>query len=178
MLAGKPRPVPVVLIALGSNVGDRVSHLREAVRLLSASLTLTGVSAIYETDPMYVTDQPPYLNAAAVAETGLSPRALLALLKDLESRIGRQAGRRYGPREIDLDLVAYGSLSYTYSESRKIRLQVPHPRTPERRFVLEPLADIAPGFNLPGLGVVKNLLSKTEDQAGTVQKIEDALLPI
>jgi len=170
--------VPAVLIALGSNVGDRLVHLRSAVAELKEALTLEGVSHGYETDPMYVTDQPPYLNAAVRAQTALSPRDLLRLLKDLEGRIGRQVGRRYGPREIDLDLVAYGSLAYSYFDGRRIVLQVPHPRTPERRFVLEPLADVAPEFVLPGLGVVKNLLSQTENQAGTVKRIEDALLSI
>lgn len=170
--------MPVVLIALGSNVGDRLVHLRTAVSELTRHLTLEKVSFAYETDPMYVTDQPPYLNAAVRAQTSLSPRALLTLLKDLESQIGRQTGRRYGPREIDLDLVAYGALAYSYFDGKKVRLQVPHPRTPERRFVLEPLADVAPEFLLPGLGVVKELLVQTEDQAGTVKRIEDALLSI
>jgi len=170
--------VPVVLIALGSNVGDRIAHLRTAVKELAANIDVEAVSHAYETAPMYVTDQPPYLNAATQASTNLSPRDLLRLLKELEAKIGRQVGRRYGPREIDLDLVAYGALAYSYFDGKRIRLQVPHPRTPERRFVLEPLSDVAPSFLLPGLGIVRDLLLQTEDQADTVQRIEDALLPI
>lgn len=159
-------------------MGNRLAHLREAVQVLAHRLELVSVSAAYETAPMYVTDQPAFLNAALRARTELSPRALLALLKESERQIGRQVAPRNGPREIDLDLVGYGSLSYQYQEGREIRLIVPHPRTPERRFVLQPLADVAPDFVLAGLGRIDRLLAQTEGQTENVKRIEDALLPI
>ncbi|MCW5941139.1 MAG: 2-amino-4-hydroxy-6-hydroxymethyldihydropteridine diphosphokinase [Fimbriimonadaceae bacterium] len=145
-----------VAIALGSNLGDRLAHLREAVSLLGQAICLERVSLAYETPPMYVEDQPPYLNAAVTGETDLGPLALIAFLKSTEHRIGRTPHQRFGPREIDLDLIAYGRLRIRSRGS--IPLHVPHPRLPERRFVLEPLAEIAPGLGLPGLGSVSELL--------------------
>ena len=153
-----------ILVALGSNVGDSLASLREATGLLAEHLELVAASRIYETAPMYVEDQPPFLNAAVLLHTELSPRELLAKLKELERQIGRQRRQPNGPREIDLDLIAYGSLSYTYVEAKQVRLQVPHPRVAERRFVLQPLADIAPSFELPGIGIVQYLLIQTEHQ--------------
>jgi 2-amino-4-hydroxy-6-hydroxymethyldihydropteridine diphosphokinase len=127
---------------------------------------------------MYVEDQPTFLNAAVKGETSLSPRALLACLKRIEAEIGRLAGARYGPREVDLDLVAFGSLAYRYEEGHQVRLEVPHPRIAERRFVLQPLNDIAADYVLPGFGVVRDLLGQTEAQAASVTRSEHALLPI
>jgi 2-amino-4-hydroxy-6-hydroxymethyldihydropteridine diphosphokinase len=167
-----------VLVALGSNVGDRLDHLRAAVAELQAAVRIVGASGIYETAPMYVADQAPFYNAALRARTDLAPLALLALLKRIEVSVGRNVRPRNGPREIDLDLVGYGALAYRFSAGSMVRLQIPHPRTPERRFVLQPLSDVAPEFNLPGLGRVSDLLLQTEEQANTVQRIEDALFPI
>ena len=148
-----------VLIALGSNVGNSLANLREAVRRLSEELNLLGVSAIYETAPMYVEDQPKFLNAAILVQADLGPREVLKLLKGLEQEIGRQTRQVFGPREIDLD-------------------QVPHPRVPERRFVLQPVADVAPEFILPGLGCVSELLKETESQSDSVIRLDHALLPV
>lgn len=170
--------MPDVLIALGSNLGDRLANLRAGVSRLGELVKLTGASAIYETAPMYVTDQPAFLNAAVRGTTGLSPREMLRELKAIEAEIGRHDGRRYGPREIDLDLVGYGAMAYRYSDGDGVRLVVPHPRTPERRFVLQPLADVAREFVLPGLGRVDRLLAQTERQSDTVQPIQDALLQL
>jgi 2-amino-4-hydroxy-6-hydroxymethyldihydropteridine diphosphokinase len=164
--------VPVV-VALGSNVGDSLRYLRLATESLSEILSNLRLSAVYKTAPMYVEDQPPFLNAAALGETNLGPLELLANLKRIEAEIGRNPRQRYGPREIDLDLVAYGSLAY-----RGPRLQVPHPRTPERRFVLLPMFDIAPNLRLATMGTVESLLIQTQSQAEDVVPIEDALLPI
>lgn len=170
--------VAVVLIALGSNVGDSLENLCEATRCLGTSLCLDAASHVYETAPMYVTDQPVFLNAAVLVRTTMSPRALLAHLKELEQQIGRQRRQPNGPREIDLDLIAYGALFYRYFEGKNLRLQVPHPRIGERRFVLQPLSDIAPEFMLPGIGIVSDLLKQTEDQADSVKKVEHAVLPV
>jgi len=164
--------VPVV-VALGSNVGDSLAFLRQATKELDLVLQGLRSSPIYRTIPMYVEDQRDYLNAAVSGHTDLGPLALLARLKELESSIGRQTRTRYGPREIDLDLVAYGCLSYFGP-----RLQVPHPKSPERRFVLLPMSDLNPDLMLPGVGIVSALLSQTESQVHDVIPIEDALLSV
>ena len=165
--------VPVV-IALGSNVGESLRFLQEAVDRLSVVLANVRVSGVYETAPMYVTDQPPFLNAAIAAETDKGPLELLALLKRIEREIGRQARDRFGPREIDLDLIAYGVLRYRYGD----RLELPHPRIPERRFVLQPVYDVAPGLKLSTMGSVESLLAQTEDQASDVVLNRDAVLSV
>ena len=165
-------------MALGSNVGDSLANLQEATELLSQLMILRAASHVYETAPMYLEDQPPFLNAALLLETELSPRGLLAELKRLEKHIGRERRQRNGPREIDLDLIAYGRLAYTYIEGKDVRLMVPHPRVAERRFVLQPLYDVAPNFELPGIGIVRTLLLQTEHQRENVKTLEHALLPL
>ncbi len=169
--------MPEVLLALGSNVGDRPGNLCAATQALGRRLELLSVSSIYETAPMYVTDQQPFLNAALRAKTGCYPLELLRLLKDTEGEVGRQAGQRFGPREIDIDLITYGCLMYRFKGGER-ELQVPHPRVPERRFVLQPLFDVSPDASLPGIGSIRDLLARTSEQAQDVQRIEDALLPI
>ena len=166
------------LIALGSNVGDALANLRAAVELISAEIDVRAVSAIYETDPMYVLDQPKFLNAALSGETDLGPLPLLAVLKRIEQTIGRKSRVRYGPREVDLDLIAYGSLIYTFRKVGETILAVPHPKTPERRFVLEPLGDIASNVILPGMGKVVDLLEATKQQATSVQRRVDVSLSL
>jgi len=165
-------------IALGSNVGDRLSHLQAALDRLATEVQLTKASHVYDSAPMYVTDQPPFLNAAVQAKTGLMPTSLLAVLKRIEREVGRQEGPRYGPREVDLDLIAYGNLQYTYTNTRQTILQLPHPKTGERRFVLQPLFDIDPTLNLVGIGAIQTLLSQTEDQAKDLRRNQDAVLSI
>jgi 2-amino-4-hydroxy-6-hydroxymethyldihydropteridine diphosphokinase len=144
-----------VAIGLGSNMGDRRAHIESALTLLRDVVAELRVSSLIETAPMYVTDQPAYLNGAAIGFTDLGPLALLARLKAIELEVGRTPSVRYGPREIDLDLLAYGRVAFRSSG----RLEVPHPRTPERRFVLEPLAELDPSMYLPGLGSVSALLA-------------------
>jgi 2-amino-4-hydroxy-6-hydroxymethyldihydropteridine diphosphokinase len=127
---------------------------------------------------MYVTDQQDFTNAAVSCETSLGPLQLLHLLKALEKELGRRGGQRYGPREIDLDLIAYGSASYRFEAAGTVVLQVPHPLVAERRFVLQPLNDLCPKAVLPGLGRISDLLEKTNEQQGDVVRLEHALLPI
>lgn len=164
--------VPVV-VALGSNVGDSLGYLRQAVDALGQVLGNLRASPVYKTAPMYVQDQPPFLNAAVAGQYVGGPLQLLQNLKEIEGQIGRKTRERYGPREIDLDLVAFGSLSY-----HGPRLQVPHPRTPERRFVLLPMFDLDPELRLATMGTVAELLAQTQPQAEDVVPIEDALFPI
>ena len=137
---------PVVYLALGSNLGDRAANLRAAVDALAPYVAVAHVSALYETEPAYVTDQPRFLNAALVGSTALEPHELLAALKNIERSMGRVAGERFGPRLIDLDILVYGELLLVTPE-----LTLPHPRLAERPFVLVPLAEIAPDLVLPGL---------------------------
>ena len=168
--------VAEVLIALGSNVGDSLNNLRVAAKMLESEFGPLMASQIYRTAPMYVEDQPPFLNAAVSCSSLQSPRSVLATLKRLEQEIGRAPRERNGPREIDLDLVAYGRLSYQFMEDNILKLTVPHPAIPERRFVLQPLNDIVPNTLIPGLGVVSDLLARTELQRDHVITLSDALL--
>ena len=164
-----------VAIALGSNVGDSIRFLMEAVEALGKAITVERVSGVYKTAPMYIENQPPFMNAALIGATELGPRALLGTLKRIESEIGRMERNRYGPREIDLDLIGYGSLSYSFEGGEK-PLTVPHPKTAERRFVLAPLSEIAPGYKLVGLGIVEELLIQTNGQAHDVERLNNAQL--
>jgi 2-amino-4-hydroxy-6-hydroxymethyldihydropteridine diphosphokinase len=165
-------------IAFGSNLGLRERHLADALAALGKEVELVAVSSAYETAPMYVEDQPPFLNGALLARTDLGPRELLRLLKRIEAQVGRQPAQRFGPREIDLDLLSYGRLHYHFADRGEPLLSIPHPRIPERRFVLEPLAEIAPDLVLPGLGTVSALLAATHSQADSVRRVEHAVLPI
>jgi 2-amino-4-hydroxy-6-hydroxymethyldihydropteridine diphosphokinase len=151
--------MPAAFIAIGSNLGDRERAIEDALRLLEAhaGIDVVAVSAIRETDPVGVVDQPRFLNAAAMLETRLSPQQLLERLLGIERELGRVRVERYGPRTIDLDLLVYGD-----EVVDEPGLRVPHPRLQERRFVLEPLNDLDPGLVVPGLGQVRALLAKLE----------------
>jgi 2-amino-4-hydroxy-6-hydroxymethyldihydropteridine diphosphokinase len=149
--------------------------IARAIQRLRPSLGELTISPLYETAPMYVEDQPPFFNGALVAQTDLGPLTLLRLLKQTESAVGRSVGERNGPREIDLDLVLYGSLKLE-SRGGEHALLVPHPRLPERRFVLQPLFDLKPDLMVVGAGTVAQLLSATEHQASTVRRYSDGVL--
>ena len=135
-------------IGLGSNLGDREGHLRQALQALrDAGAVILRTSRFAETLPVGKTDQPKFLNAAAAIRTDLAARDLLDLLLRIESSLGRVRAERWGPRTLDLDLLLYGD-----EVIREPGLEVPHPRMHERRFVLEPLAEIAPDARHPALG--------------------------
>ena len=133
-----------VLIALGSNLGDRKASLNAAIERMRPAIAVLDRSHIYETPPMYYGDQPAFLNMAIRGETSLTAYALLDRLKALESELGRVPSVPNGPRAIDLDIVFFGR---TVMQSSKLTL--PHPRVHERAFVLVPLADIAADFVCP-----------------------------
>jgi len=134
-----------VYIALGTNVGERDHNLREAIRLLKdAGLRIQRTSSIYETEPVDYLDQAWFLNAALEAQTDLSPLDLLHKLRAIESTMGSKKPFAKGPRLIDLDILLYNNQSIATPE-----LQVPHPRMLQRRFVLVPLAEIAPDLRHP-----------------------------
>jgi 2-amino-4-hydroxy-6-hydroxymethyldihydropteridine diphosphokinase len=147
-------PVARAFVGLGSNLGDREAALRGALELLGEDVL--AVSSFRETDPVGYLDQPPFLNAAAALETGLAPLALLERLLEVERELGRtRDGPRFGPRTIDLDLLLYED--HVIDEPG---LVVPHPRMAERRFVLEPLAELDPDLAVPGQGRVSDLLAR------------------
>ena len=134
-----------VAIGLGSNLGDRLAHLRLGLAAVAAHTEALAVSAVYETEPGLFEEQGPFLNACCVGRTRLTARQLLSELQDAERRAGRRrGGPRFGPRELDLDLLLCGDLSL-HSED----LAVPHPRLRERAFVLIPLDEIAAYWRVP-----------------------------
>ena len=135
----------IVYLSLGSNLGDREQMLRQALeRLAAAGLRILRVSSIRETEPVDVLDQPRFLNLVAEAETDLFPRQLLARTQRVELELGRKRLRPKGPRTIDIDILLYGDAVIDSPE-----LTVPHPRMAQRRFVLEPLAELAPDLRHP-----------------------------
>jgi 2-amino-4-hydroxy-6-hydroxymethyldihydropteridine diphosphokinase len=147
-------------VALGSNLGDRDGTIRAAVATLAAvpGVEVVAVSSLRETDPIGFLDQPRFLNGAAAVETTLAPGELLRTLLEVERSLGRtRDGPPQGPRTIDLDLLLYGDRVVD-----EPGLELPHPRLHERRFVLEPLAELAPGLEVPGKGKVETLLAELD----------------
>jgi len=137
--------VKTIYLSLGSNLGDRARNLRAAIQgLEQAGVAVRRVSSVYETAPVDLVDQPMFLNLVVEAETALLPRQLLSHIARLERSLGRRRTVAKGPRTIDIDILFFGS---SVIESPDLR--VPHPRIAERRFVLEPLSEIAPDLVHP-----------------------------
>ncbi len=135
----------VIYLSLGSNIGDRERNLRDALdRLAAPELRVLRTSPVYETEPVDYTDQRWFLNLVAEAETSLFPMQLLSRIGTIERGLGRVRGVPKGPRVIDIDILLYAS-----AVIRTPRLEVPHPRMADRRFVLAPLADLAPCLRHP-----------------------------
>jgi 2-amino-4-hydroxy-6-hydroxymethyldihydropteridine diphosphokinase len=143
-MQGPAREPVLVALALGGNLGPVAETLGAALRRLEAALGPLRVSPLYRTAAVSPIPQPDYLNAAAVGRTFLPPDAVLALAKALEHAAGRRPGPRFGPRPLDIDLLLWDGLVSTDPE-----LTIPHPRLRERRFVLEPLADLVPELAVP-----------------------------
>ena len=129
----------LVYLSLGSNVGDRAGNLNTAIEGLRTFGEVIAVSSFYETEPVEFTAQAWFLNCAVALDTEKTPKELLAGILDIEHRLGRKRGQNKGPRIIDIDILMFGSLIVDDPG-----LTIPHPAMPKRRFVLEPLAEIAP----------------------------------
>jgi 2-amino-4-hydroxy-6-hydroxymethyldihydropteridine diphosphokinase len=154
--------VKTVYLSLGSNVGERERMLQSALDLLNASgIVIKRVSSVYETEPVDFKEQRSFLNLAAEAETELFPMMLLTRIQKIELALGRKrAGPPKGPRTIDIDILLYGAVRV-----HSAALTIPHPRMHERRFVLEPMSELAPDLRHPELrGTMRQLLAQVEGQ--------------
>ncbi len=151
-----------IYLSLGSNIGDREENLRAAIdELPHVGVGITKVSSFYETEPVDLREQPWFLNCVVEAETHFDPFLLLRALREIETKMGSEKLVAKGPRLMDIDILLYGAETIDTPE-----LQVPHPRMHLRRFVLVPLAEIAPEAVYPGLKkTVKQLLEETPDRS-------------
>lgn len=153
--------MPLAYIGFGSNIGDRLAHIQNAIHALSKTegITLQKISSVYKTDPVGYEAQAEFLNGVVAIQTSLSPFSLLHTLKDIETEVGRQHRIHWGPREIDLDILIYGDLCLQTE-----KLVIPHSEMHLRRFVLVPLAEIAPDVVHPVFQeTVQTLLERLED---------------
>ncbi len=156
-----------VYLSLGSNVGDRLANLRQALRLLGrGGCRIRKSSSVYETAPLYYLKQPAFFNMAAACETRLSPQELLALIGKVETALKRRRLFRNGPRTLDIDIIFYGGRIIS-----RPGLQVPHLRLAERGFVLAPLAEIAPGLRHPSNGLTVRQMFRALKDIGGARKL-------
>jgi 2-amino-4-hydroxy-6-hydroxymethyldihydropteridine diphosphokinase len=161
----------VVYLSLGSNLGDREANLRDAIARLGPLGRVTAVSSFYETEPVDFLDQPWFLNCVVLLETDLLPQALLQRLLEIERSLGRERLQPKGPRLIDIDILLFGD-----EVIHEPGLTIPHPALHERRFVLEPLAQIAPGVIHPLLEkTVSELLLSLPDHGQAVKQFTPKL---
>jgi 2-amino-4-hydroxy-6-hydroxymethyldihydropteridine diphosphokinase len=156
------------VLSLGANLGDRLAALQAAVAALASAGPVVAVSPVYETAPVGGVEQPDFLNAVALLDTELPAAELLAYAHSVESAAGRVRAERWGPRTLDIDLVAYGSVV-----SADPALTLPHPRAHERAFVLAPWLDVDPDASLFGHGPVRDLLAGA---GGDVRRRDDLVL--
>jgi 2-amino-4-hydroxy-6-hydroxymethyldihydropteridine diphosphokinase len=164
-------PRATVFLGLGSNLGDREAQLRRALAgLARRGMELGPRSSLYETEPVGGPPQGWFLNAVARGETELSPEALLAACLEVEAEQGRVRAERNGPRSIDVDILLYGDRVIDAPG-----LRIPHPRLQERRFVLEPLAELAPALRHPVSGLsMRELLARCPDTADVILRSPEA----
>jgi 2-amino-4-hydroxy-6-hydroxymethyldihydropteridine diphosphokinase len=161
----------LVVLALGSNLGDRLANLQAGIDALAAApgITATAVSAVFETNPVGGPNQPDYLNAVLLTSSGLAAAEILSRCQAAERARGRERRVRWGPRTLDIDIIACGD-----EISQEPELTLPHPRAHERAFVLAPWLDIDPDAEIPGWGRVSDLLAKVDH--ADVRRLDDAVL--
>jgi 2-amino-4-hydroxy-6-hydroxymethyldihydropteridine diphosphokinase len=145
----------IAYLSLGSNIGDRAAQLQDALTRLSAAGRVVAVSSFYETEPVEFTQQPWFLNCAVALETAKTPQQLMAAILVIEVQMGRRRAQNKGPRSIDIDILLFGDTIVDSTE-----LTIPHPAMHQRRFVLEPLAEIAPEVQHP---VLKKTIRELRD---------------
>jgi 2-amino-4-hydroxy-6-hydroxymethyldihydropteridine diphosphokinase len=155
-------PTHTVYLSLGSNLGDRTAHIEQALaRLGEENVRIVRRSSFYQTEPVEFQAQGWFLNIAVEAETELMPRQLLRAIRYIERELGRKRTVRAGPRTVDIDILLYGASIVSAAE-----LEIPHPRMTERRFVLVPMAEIAPAVRHPVLrSTMTELLAATGDRS-------------
>jgi 2-amino-4-hydroxy-6-hydroxymethyldihydropteridine diphosphokinase len=163
-----------VFVGLGSNVGERLKFLKSAVAELKKlqDTRLVWASSVYETDPVGNPNQAKFLNAAVEIETPLKPDELFTQVKAIELRVGRTKNERWGPREIDVDILLYDGLVYSDND-----VTVPHPEMERRKFVLVPLREIAPDLVHPVSGMtMEELVAACKDSGRVVQSLHKIIL--
>ena len=144
-----------IVLALGSNLGDRESNLDQAISELEKIIEITHLSTLHETAPVGGPKQGDYLNAVLIGETQLDPHELLVLTSKIETKLGRVREVRNGPRTVDIDLIVFGELQIKTPD-----LELPHPRAHEREFVLAPWLEIDPDAQIPGRSSVAKILAE------------------
>jgi len=162
-----------VYLSLGSNLGDRAGNLRKAVHRLSELGAVTAVSSLYETEPVEVERmQPWFLNCVVAIETGLMPKQFLSRTLPIEQELGRRRSDSKGPRTLDIDIVLFGNAIVDSPG-----LTIPHPAMHRRRFVLEPLVEIAPHVRHPILKrTARELLNDLPATAGATRRVKESLI--
>jgi len=158
-------------LSLGSNFGDRGQHLRDAIARLKEKGRIVAVSSFYETEPVEVTDQDWFLNCAVALETTDTPQKLMAELLHIEQQMGRRRMQKKGPRNIDIDILLFTNASTGGAVIDSPELTIPHPAMHQRRFVLEPLAEIAPEAWHP---VLKKTIRELRDALPAGQAVRKA----
>ncbi|PKO02720.1 MAG: 2-amino-4-hydroxy-6-hydroxymethyldihydropteridine diphosphokinase [Chloroflexi bacterium HGW-Chloroflexi-5] len=155
-----------VILALGSNLGDRFENLQQALKDISLRVSIIKISSVYETPPWGYSDQPVFFNQVLSGNTSLNPVELLTFVKNIENSMGRVKNFQNGPRLIDIDILLFGE---KIIDSEK--LVIPHPRMLERGFVMLPLAEIEPELIIPGTNKKVLELLQNVDKTG-IQKLE------